>query len=825
MSLTVARLPADRMRPLPLPDDEAERVRLLHELRILDTEREPAFDAIARLASQQTGCAIGALSLVDTDRQWFKAVVGLDWSETPRDSAFCARAILSPGVTVINDALAHADFVRNPLVTGSPRIRFYAAAPVAVDGHRLGTVCCLDDHPRSPDEGTLRDLVDLASLASALLQARLRERRSRVQEARVRTASRAANDWLWETDAEGRLTWLSDNLALREGQSPRHLVGEPWRRPYEMLAPLRPTEWTRGIDAFARREAFRELLTDCPVSRGTMTVSSNGQPVFDTAGRFMGFRGASRDVTTELQVKQSLASLEERWKLALETGGQGVWDWDARKKSLYFSDAWKAIVGHDSHEVGNGLNEWLKRIHPDDLPMAKAKLFAHMRGATPLYVAEHRMRHKNGHDVWVLNSGKVVRRSKTGSALRMVGTLIDVTTQRNAEMALRDKQAAELASRAKSEFLSRMSHEMRTPLNAVIGFSQLLLSRSIEPNTREVRDYANHVLRAGEHLLALINDVLDLQRVEEGHVALELADVPLDRIVVRVLDLLSSDAQLRAIAFDNHVPPGIVVRADERRLRQVLLNIGSNAIKYNRPAGVVRWTVDCAIATGRARLSVEDSGSGLAPAQLDRLFQPFERLGKETSTIEGTGLGLIIARSLTTAMGGSLQIVSHAGVGTRVLVDLPLVRQATLAVGPEPVGSKAVASATAPTSAAPGLRVLYVEDNRINAILFEQAIGLRNGIELRLAEDGADALDQVRSWRPDVLVLDAHLPGMNGFELLQALRDEAGLTDVPAFMCSADAMPDDMQRAADAGFAGYWAKPINIAKIMSDLDHLCAEGP
>ncbi|HJW11284.1 MAG TPA: ATP-binding protein, partial [Albitalea sp.] len=618
------------------------------------------------------------------------------------------------------------------------------------------------------------------------------------------------------TDAAGRLTWLSDNLLVRAGHHPRHVIGERWLQPYEALAVLRPADWAHCIEAFERREPFGDVLTECETPQGAMTVSSNGQPVFDSAGTFMGFRGASRDVSAELQVKQSLAASEERWKFALEGGGQGVWDWDGRKKGLYFSDAWKAIVGHAPAEVGSGLDEWLKRVHPDDLSAAKSLLFAHMRGETPLYIAEHRMRHRDGHNVWVLNRGKVVRRSKNGRALRMVGTMIDVTAQHSAEAILRDKRAAELANHAKTEFLSRMSHEMRTPLNAVIGFSQLLLSRPGSLSAGEVRDYAEHVLGAGEHLLALINDVLDLQRVEQGRMALETSDVRLDDMAAQVTNLLSSAALERGVRFDNHLPPGIIVRADERRLLQVLLNVASNAVKYNRPAGVVRWSADAPPGSARVRLSIEDSGSGLAPQQLDRLFQPFERLGKETSTIEGTGLGLIIARSLTVAMGGSLEVVSRSGVGTRVLIELP---RAACAALPEAQAAPPCGTPCAPLG--PPMRMLYVEDNRINAIVFEEALRLRDGMELRLAEDGAEALDQVRDWRPDVLVLDSHLPGMNGFELLRALRDQAGLVDVPAFMCSADAMPDDIRRAAEAGFVGYWPKPIDIAKIMSDLDQLC----
>jgi len=698
------------MNPSDLPADEEERVRLLHELNILDTPVLPAFDAMARLASAYTGCPMGAVSLVDSQRQWFLASVGLPLTNTLRSDAFCAHTILSPDGIAVRDAREDPRFRTSSLVTGVPGIRFYAGVPVVVDGHAIGAVCCLSKEPRRVEPSMLDGLRDLALTARQLLDERLK--------------------------------------ALR-----------------------------------AKERALEELH----------------------AG-------------------------DERWRLALEGGGQGLWDWDSEKHGLYFSDAWKAIVGHGGSEVGTQVREWLCRIHPDDLPHAKAKLAAHLRGETPVYAVEHRMRHKHGHDVWVLNSGKVVRRAANGRATRMVGTMIDVTSQRHAESSLRDKRAAELANIAKSEFLSRMSHEMRTPLNAVIGFTQLLLSRT--PDADEVREYAEHVLRAGEHLLALTNDVLDLQHVEEGRVELDSADIPLDTVVSQVIDLLSGAAQERGIRFDNQVPPGVEVRADEHRLLQVLMNIASNAVKFNRPAGVVRWSVERDVSRARVRLSIEDTGSGLKPAQLQRLFQPFERLGRETSSIEGTGLGLIIARSLAVAMGGTLHVASSAGVGTRVVVELAMAQQTVLPFSPEaiddatsggPVEPAREPAAAPPDEPVPALRMLYVEDNRINAILFEEALRLRDGIELRLAEDGQEALDQVRGWTPDVLVLDAHLPGMDGFELLEALRREPGLAEVPAFMCSADAMPDDVKRAAHAGFTGYWSKPINIAKILADLDEICAK--
>lgn len=400
---------------------------------------------------------------------------------------------------------------------------------------------------------------------------------------------------------------------------------------------------------------------------------------------------------------------------------------------------------------------------------------------------------------------------------------------RTAENAERDKQAAELASRAKSEFLARMSHEMRTPLNAVIGFSQLLLA-SPQISQREVRDYAEHVQRAGSHLLDLINDVLDLQRVEEGRIVPHWEDVPVERVAQRVNELLSSMAAAASVRIETRVPSNLAMRSDERLLRQVLLNVVSNAIKYNHVGGCVTWTAEVT-ADARVVIHVDDDGPGLARHQLSRLFQPFERLGQETAAVQGSGLGLIIARRLCLALGGAIEVSSQLGRGTRASITMPLSHHAPpvpgLAFDEGPLSDLAPLQALPEQKRPRPLRLLYVEDNQVNALLFEAALRLHGGFDLRLAVDGhhalADVADWQPTWQPDVLVLDAHLPGMNGFELLRALREQPGLEDIPAFMCSADAMPEDIRRAERAGFAGYWPKPIDIAKIIGDLDAIRRE--
>ncbi|MCW5664252.1 MAG: PAS domain S-box protein [Piscinibacter sp.] len=550
------------------------------------------------------------------------------------------------------------------------------------------------------------------------------------------------------------------------------------------------------------RDGYERLML---VSVMALQVSTSGLP----ASCLVTFR----DITDQRAAERALAAAEARWKFALDGAGDGVWDYDEDSRIAYFSPRWKEMLGYAENELGQSLNEWLDRIHPDDVDTVRQAIERYRAGSLAQYRTEHRLQHRDGRWVWVLDRGKIVERHADGRPRRVVGTHTDITLLKAAEQALLDKQAAELASRAKSEFLSRMSHEIRTPLNAVIGFSQLLRLQPDSPPGK-VAEYADHVLRASEHLLALVNEVLDLQRVEDGRVPLNVEPIELAPLVQDTLELVRPIAQQRRVALDSRVSPGRWLAADAHALRQVLVNVISNAVKYNRPGGWVCVTL-LESAPGRCVIGVEDTGVGLSNGQLARLFQPFERLGHETSGIEGTGLGLVIARGLTEQMGGSLTLSSVPEAGTLARIELPAAQP------PErPVASLPPEPAPGPAVAARPLRLLYVEDNRINALLFEEAMRVLGGCELRVAEDGAEALALVRDWTPEVLVLDAHLPDMSGHEVLRRLRERAELAGVPAYMCSADAMPEDLARARQAGFDGYWTKPIELGVVNAELEAL-----
>ncbi len=487
----------------------------------------------------------------------------------------------------------------------------------------------------------------------------------------------------------------------------------------------------------------------------------------------------------------------------LETIGLGTWDWFPDAGELHTSPSLVALVGLASlhrHDAAR----WIDRVHPADREGLRESLVAHLRGQNGHFEHEFRLRRSDDSSLWALALGKVAQRGADGRALRVVGTLTETTQRRQSERRRRDGQVAELARRNRSQFLSRMNHEMRTPLNAMIGFAQLLGEPQVARDSQRVAEYAGHALAAGRRLLDLVDDVLDLQRVEDGTLQLDRSPVALGKITARAIERLHDLADAREIRVIETIDPQAIVLADRMRLLQVLMGLLSNAIVYNHPGGTVHLTTSAAHAD-RWQLAVQDTGPGLTESQMQRLFQPFERLGWETSDVQGTGLGLIVARALVERMGGSLSLSSHPAAGTQAVVELPC-------AGLRPTGDD--------TAAASVIDVLYVEDNRVNALLFSEAMRTLGPIQVRVAEDGHEALEMARRARPDVLVLDAHLPGQSGYEVLERLRSEAGLIEVPAFMCSADALPEDLARARDAGFVSYWTKPIDFKQVLADLGRL-----
>ena len=399
------------------------------------------------------------------------------------------------------------------------------------------------------------------------------------------------------------------------------------------------------------------------------------------------------------------------------------------------------------------------------------------------------------------------------------GRVAEATRELRSALAASGQEARGLASasQAKTEFLASMSHELRTPLNAVIGFGELLrMNAATEPLTRRQKHAVDHILAAGQHLLTLVEEVLDLARIEAGKLSMSMEAVDPHLVARQVCHALRLEAEAAGITLKSPpVAAGFGVVADRTRLRQVLLNLVTNAIKYNRAGGEVAVELRQERVGGRETmaLAVRDTGVGIPAERMVELFQPFNRLGRETSTVPGTGIGLTVSRRLAEAMQGRLEADSREGVGSCFTLYLPLARACAPQV---PAGELPVLD----TPALPGgvATLLYVEDNPSNIALMRHVVAALGSIRLHVAETGHEGLALARDLRPDVIVLDINLPGLSGFELKARLDTDPLTRDLPVLALSASAMPSDIRRGEAAGFREYLTKPLDIPAFARALN-------
>jgi PAS domain S-box-containing protein len=393
----------------------------------------------------------------------------------------------------------------------------------------------------------------------------------------------------------------------------------------------------------------------------------------------------------------------------------------------------------------------------------------------------------------------------------LIGT--DNSVRKRVELELNDAvAAAEKANRAKTDFLSSMSHELRTPLNAVLGFAQLLESGSPAPTPGQKRSI-EQILKAGWYLLELINEVLDLALIESGRLTLSEEPVSLMEVMLECRAMVEPQAQQRGIglAFPR-LTTARFVQADRTRLKQVLINLLFNAIKYNQPGGHV--TLDCALRPpGAIRISVRDTGAGLAPEQVAQLFQPFNRLGQESGAEEGTGIGLVVTKRLVHLMGGQIGANSTPGVGSEFWIELRLTE------APQHASAALELVPVVPVPHGVPLRtLLYVEDNPANLELVEQIIGRRSDWRLLGAADASVGIEFARVYQPDVVLMDINLPGISGLEALRILQADPATAHIPVIALSANAVPRDVHKGLSAGFFQYITKPIKVQQLLDALD-------
>ncbi|MCB1889838.1 MAG: response regulator [Rhodocyclaceae bacterium] len=478
---------------------------------------------------------------------------------------------------------------------------------------------------------------------------------------------------------------------------------------------------------------------------------------------------------------------------------------DARGDILHVNDRFVEISGYSREELA-GRNHRIVRSgqHPPEFYKSLWDTISSGR----VWFGEICNRRKDGTHYWV--AATIVPFLGDGvTPTRYVSIRTDITAVKALE------REAKEASSAKTDFLSRMSHELRTPMNAILGFVQLL---EIDPSLGEEQlDSVGEISRAGTHLLSLLDDILDLARIESGRIPLSIEPVSVTSLLAECRDLMAPVADRRGVRIHLPDPSPALVLADRVRLKQALLNLVSNAIKYNREGG--RVDICCVPDSAHMlRISVTDTGLGIPETKHAQLFEPFNRLGAEQSEVEGTGIGLCIVSSLCEMMGGQVGVESTEGEGSTFWISLPTA---------EPVDSQApapaqVASAAAGGGSVDGRRrsILYIEDNPINLRLVARVFEMRDHIELISAHEPLLGLELAQVHRPDLILLDINLPGMDGYEVLERLRADPELAATPVVALTASAMPGDIERGKQAGFNDYLTKPINVGDLLALADSL-----
>jgi PAS domain S-box-containing protein len=653
----------------------------------------------------------------------------------------------------------------------------------------------------------------------------------RASEQRWRSLTDALPQLVWSAGPDGACDYFSTQWTQHTGIPEADLLGWQW------LRVLHPDD----------REPTRKFWTDSVAGRGPYDVEyrirrsdgeyrwfkTRGVPIRDSEGHIFKWFGTCTDITASKEFEEELRRVNARLQLAVRGSNIGIFEVDLQDGKYiggraHFINVWEQL-GHqpteNSAESTADSTAWMTSLHPDDRDRVLSEIQAQLAGPANDYHVAYRARHRDGSDRWMLARGTITR-DESGKAIRITGSRVDVSDLKQIENELRQaKEAAEAANHAKDEFLANVSHEIRTPMNAILGMTELALET---PLTNDQRQILKTVKSAGDNLLGLINDLLDFSKIEAGKLELDISEFSLLAALCDTLRVFKVRSKEKGLDFSYDVEPEVPdwLLGDAGRLRQVLLNLVGNAVKFTE-AGAVTVRVDVAEPPRNEnvilRFTVADTGIGISPDKQQTIFRAFEQ--EDTSTTRkygGTGLGLTIAARLVDLMGGAISVDSEPGRGSTFAFT------ARFKLAPEADGSLALRRRQvdapqpeqASTPAVP-LRVLVAEDNDFNAQLIEQLL-VRRGHHVSLAQDGREALTLLGDSTFDLLILDIHMPELDGFEVTGAIRRRERDTGghLPIIALTARSRSEDRDKCLAAGMDDFLTKPFRADDLWAVIDRV-----
>jgi len=798
---------------------EAERLSELMSYGVMDTEPEEAFDRLTALAAELFEAPIALISLLDSDRQWFKSRVGIDACSTERGVSFCAH-ILDQGrdaVMVVEDAALDPRFCDNPFVTGEASVRFYAGAALCTrSGHTLGSLCVIDTQPRpAPSPAKLKQLQTLARIVVDELELRRANRQSHEKRRLLDLAESLAGVGCWRIDIDtNRVTWSDAVYAIhgltRQTFDPNLDDAIAFFHPDDQKTIAHLLQM-----AVAAKSSFQQQLRLIRADGELRDVVSKCNCDLDADGEVTALFGVVQDVTDQVRQVRDIRQSEAQYRLLAENGCDLIMRSDAEGRLTYISPAATAATGYRPEEMlGRG---WFEFVHPEDAPQVEAVLRAQLdsRGAQAPQAVEYRVTHRDGHQVWLEGRPTFGVDPDAKGGVVVTDVVRDISAHKEDEEELRKaRMEAEAAVQIKSDFLANMSHELRTPLTAVLGFSGLLGEQpDLSPT---VKNYIGRISNAGQVLLATVNDILDFSKLESGQVDIKPRPTAPAELAGKMLELFTLHAEQKGLSLESEgletLPGSLSIDPD--RMKQVLLNLIGNAIKFTK-TGHVKLEARCE--AGQLAFAVHDTGPGIAKEDAALLFRRFSQVdASSTRRHGGTGLGLAICKGLVEAMGGTIGVETEVGQGSCFWFSIPAV----------PAGEAAEKSITEvfttrpPRSASipPGLRVLLAEDNQVNRTLVRTVLATLD-VELTEARDGLEAVAAAQSMPFDIILMDLRMPRLDGMAATRRIRTELGPNVcAPIIAFSADAAA---QMAAGL-FDALVAKPLSPAALIQAMADVMA---
>jgi len=490
---------------------------------------------------------------------------------------------------------------------------------------------------------------------------------------------------------------------------------------------------------------------------------------------------------------------KERLELVVEGTRLGMWDWNPVTGDVIFDERWAEMLGYDLADIEQSVTSWERLVHPDDLAAAYADIQAHMNGETEYYENIHRMKHRDGHWVYILDRGRIAEWDDQGNAIRFTGTHTDITREKEAEL------KALAAVKAKSMFLANMSHEIRTPLNGMLGLLQLLQETPL--NTQQ-EEWVEVIMACGEGLLAVINDILDLSKIDNGKITIEPVQADIRKAFKLVYDLFQEKAHSKHLDYklniDEQLPELLLI--DIQRIKQVLLNLVSNAIKFTDEGSVTISVESQPLEDDLLELivSVQDTGKGIGNSDVI-----WEQFTQEDNSIErefgGTGLGLSISKGLITMMGGAIELISEVGVGSTFQFRIPCQRAE--------LSTHSQKYSIDKNSLVP-CKILVAEDNHVNQLVIHHVL-LNLGMYPKIVSDGEAAVEACKREEFELIFMDLHMPKLNGIEASQKIHSEGSIMGNPTIVAlSADAMSGSREACLEAGMIDFVYKPFKIDEII-----------